>query len=1143
MKNTFINLCFLKKLIIVIICFVVIALKADATHIMGSELNYKHISGNDYQIILRYFQACDRPVSFSTTELITITSNTGQLINVALTRTGLCNEITPLCPSSTSNCGTGTVQGAEECIFVGGVTLAAGFSYTIRNSTVNRDQDINTILLIDPVSGFDINMHLLTILDLTNVTSNNSPEYTSSYSDIVYVCTNQYTSLNFSAVDVDGDKLKYSLMPCLTDKDQIGTVSVDYLSGYSATHPLATTQLDPNGNPNYVNLSPLGILSFTPTIVGQNAVIRIQVEEYRNNIKIGEINRDVEIKVINCNNNIPYISSIDDDICIAPNIPFCQNITAQDVNGDIITLTASSTILPPATFTSTPAAGTVTGQFCWTPTSGDIGKKRTVVITAKDDNCPLRGTSTEIFQLLVSDDPCCRVYTDILGVKGQTKEYYGTTTFDGIYYVADNIIVYGVFILNPGTIFYVAPRVKIKFYNNATLKMNDATITAACDTMWGGIAPAYEWYNVFITGTNTYSEISHSEVGIFLTYNASKFTINKTRFLNNYENIRLTLVIGTADDYITNCFFGSNPSQMKAPYNIQPKRSKYCIKIDSQTDLSNSVIKNNYFTTCSFGVVSEELSKYVLKDNTFTNNFIACIGNINNSYALIEGNTFNLPETTGQYSISFAIVNNSTSSVEISNNLFIGTNTSSFQRNEYGIFDRSSNGKYEIKDNQFVKLKYAINIGYNSYSSYSIIKSNSFNQNLYAVFADETPDVQKANMVQIRCNEFSKGYSGASVPTSYGIYIAQNGYLNEQGDCGNVLPPAGNKFIPPYNDWYSIWNGTNTNPDQFQMYGFVYNRYSNENIGTYGPTGNVPGSGQPPVPWVNIKNCGIVAVPNTCPGSIGAPIARPVNDILNMVRELISNKIPIEKQIPMIPVITFHFTATNNINRLDSINQIMKNHNLYAYNSMGWFLADHYNNSTDYPKSIQWRNDMVMNSPNDSEILNYKKYMDITDKINHYTTPQNYTITTADMLELEQVASSGTALAKQACVMLMLYNPSHAICWNENSSVPKRNSRKAGEAVDATNPDANEILVRPYLSDNIPNPFNNTSTIVYYVPNNSTYAEISICDLLGRKIKTTFLNKGYGEITIQANELPKGVYIYSMSINNEITGIKKMLIY
>ena len=89
----------------------------------------------------------------------------------------------------------------------------------------------------------------------------------------------------------------------------------------------------------------------------------------------------------------------------------------------------------------------------------------------------------------------------------------------------------------------------------------------------------------------------------------------------------------------------------------------------------------------------------------------------------------------------------------------------------------------------------------------------------------------------------------------------------------------------------------------------------------------------------------------------------------------------------------------------------------------------------------------------------------------------------------------------------------------------------------------NNIPVEYNLSSNYPNPFN-PSTIINFAVKDAGLVSIKVFDILGAEISTLVNEiKEAGEYVVEfnANNLPSGVYIYTMQVN-EFVSSKKMLL-
>ena len=82
---------------------------------------------------------------------------------------------------------------------------------------------------------------------------------------------------------------------------------------------------------------------------------------------------------------------------------------------------------------------------------------------------------------------------------------------------------------------------------------------------------------------------------------------------------------------------------------------------------------------------------------------------------------------------------------------------------------------------------------------------------------------------------------------------------------------------------------------------------------------------------------------------------------------------------------------------------------------------------------------------------------------------------------------------------------------------------------------------RPELKQNIPNPFNGSCSIGYYIPVGFHTAQLLITDVAGHSLKAYSLTTpGYGNQIINGSELTQGMYQYSLLIDGKLIDTKKM---
>ncbi len=81
-----------------------------------------------------------------------------------------------------------------------------------------------------------------------------------------------------------------------------------------------------------------------------------------------------------------------------------------------------------------------------------------------------------------------------------------------------------------------------------------------------------------------------------------------------------------------------------------------------------------------------------------------------------------------------------------------------------------------------------------------------------------------------------------------------------------------------------------------------------------------------------------------------------------------------------------------------------------------------------------------------------------------------------------------------------------------------------------------------HFSDAYPNPATNSTTIAYSYPKTAKTAEIIISNILGSKVTEIQLNDFNSKKTIDISNLNKGVYFYSLIVNDKIYYTKKLIV-
>ncbi len=81
------------------------------------------------------------------------------------------------------------------------------------------------------------------------------------------------------------------------------------------------------------------------------------------------------------------------------------------------------------------------------------------------------------------------------------------------------------------------------------------------------------------------------------------------------------------------------------------------------------------------------------------------------------------------------------------------------------------------------------------------------------------------------------------------------------------------------------------------------------------------------------------------------------------------------------------------------------------------------------------------------------------------------------------------------------------------------------------------------LLQNVPNPFRETTTIEYILPQTFTKAQLIITDKNGKKLLVKDVSGlGKGRLNIDAKTLASGAYQYSLQIDNKTIDTRQMLL-
>ena len=314
--------------------FLLLGCWANATHLIGGELFYTHISGDDYEVTLKMYRDCGpgntNQTGFDATAEIAAYNANGAFFASWFFPVGLVEQV-PIVWNNPCLTPPSTIC-VEEGIYTGTVTLPAGAGgYTLSFQRCCRSPVV--INLFDPASqGLTCTV---TVPD-TDISGDNSSPSFESYPPIA-LCASQAMAFTHAATDPDGDVLVYDLCAPLNGGSQFDPqpsppagppfFPVTWESGYSEANMI-------DAAPPLAIDATTGQVTLTPTLIGSFAV-GVRVTEFRDGVQLSEVIRDFRFDVVPCAAAVtsaitPQQTLVDNG---QPNTGVCDGLTVDMQNG------------------------------------------------------------------------------------------------------------------------------------------------------------------------------------------------------------------------------------------------------------------------------------------------------------------------------------------------------------------------------------------------------------------------------------------------------------------------------------------------------------------------------------------------------------------------------------------------------------------------------------------------------------------------------------------------------------------------------------------------------------------------------------------------------------------------------------------
>jgi gliding motility-associated-like protein len=337
----------MKRLLFVIV-FIIGSFSSYATHNRAGEITYQHISGNTYKITLITWTYAPSAANETRDSLTMIWGDNTSSRIPRISIQELPDDI-------------------QKNTYIGYHTFPGAGVYQMVMSDPNRNEGIENI----PESVTVVFTIKTTLKIDPDIGPNNTPVLLNPPVD--KAALHQLFIHNPNAYDPDGDSLSYKMTVCLGN----GGLPIP---GFVYPEATDTIYVDPITG-DFVWNAPEGIGEYN---------VAMEIEEWRNGIKIGSIIRDMQIEVEETSNNPPVIVDLP-DFCVTAGETITFNVTADDPDGDTVILSATGGPFEfqnsPAIFTTDTLPPPFSVTFTWNTICEHVRKQKySVLFRAEDIN-------------------------------------------------------------------------------------------------------------------------------------------------------------------------------------------------------------------------------------------------------------------------------------------------------------------------------------------------------------------------------------------------------------------------------------------------------------------------------------------------------------------------------------------------------------------------------------------------------------------------------------------------------------------------------------------------------------------------------------------------------------------------------------
>ncbi|UPT68771.1 MAG: gliding motility-associated C-terminal domain-containing protein [Sphingobacteriales bacterium JAD_PAG50586_3] len=334
---------------------------AQATHNRAGEITYRQVGSFTYEVTIVTYTKISSPADRPRLLINWGDNSADSLDRVSETPVGNDTKVNRYV-------GTHTYPGSDTYIMYFEDPNRNGGVVNIPNS-INVPFYVQTTLVINPFTGFNSSPILL-----------NPP--------IDDACVDKKFIHNPGAFDLDGDSLAYKLIEC---RGEDGL----FIPGFSF----------PQANVSFTIDAFTGDMVWdSPQSLGEFNVA-ILIEEWRDGVLVGSLVRDMQIRVLDCDNQPPDIDT-QNQICVEAGTVLVLPFTITDPDNDMVTLSASGGpfLLTPAPQILAPVTVNVpyADTLKWQTTCARVRKQPyQISLKAQDNSNPINLVDIETVLITV----------------------------------------------------------------------------------------------------------------------------------------------------------------------------------------------------------------------------------------------------------------------------------------------------------------------------------------------------------------------------------------------------------------------------------------------------------------------------------------------------------------------------------------------------------------------------------------------------------------------------------------------------------------------------------------------------------------------------------------------------------------------